>query len=294
MPARPTTADAPVLTRRQLNRAILERQWLLDAEGGDGRGGDRAPGRPPEPGAVRHVHGPLVAARGVPSRGAEQPDRDEAGRARAVDAADDDPSPHDPRLAPASAGRPGGPGAGLPRQPVLSEPRRARPRRGRRGGAATAGRAAPKRERPGQGACGALAGSRRDLTLVCGPLAAAGRPAAAARALGTERPADPGDGRALGGRVGGDRRHARRDDPALPRRVRPGERDGRPGLVLADEARARRRAAPAAAPDVPRRERPRAVRRPGRPAAGSRTRPPRSASSRPTTTSSCPTRTAAG
>ena len=51
---------------------------------------------------------------------------------------------------------------------------------------------------------------------------------------------------------------------ALPGGVRPRVGDGHPGLVLADEARRGRRAAPAAAHVVPRRDRPRAVRPPRR------------------------------
>ena len=118
MPALPRTPpSAPLLTRRQLNRALLERQWLLRRRRPRPRS-HRASHRDPGAGAVRSVHGAVVAARGVPAGGAERPDRDEAGRAGAVDAADDDPPAHGARLAAPSAGRPGRPGAGVPEQPV--------------------------------------------------------------------------------------------------------------------------------------------------------------------------------
>ena len=51
----------------------------------------------------------------------------------------------------------------------------------------------------------------------------ADRPAPAARPLGTQRPTGARHRRVLAGRVGRDRRHARRHDPPLPRRVRAGD-----------------------------------------------------------------------
>ena len=102
-----------------------------------------------------------------------------------------------------------------------------------------------------------------DFARVRGPLPAAARADDAARGVGEARTAGPRDGSPVARARRRHRHRPDRPDPALPARVRTGQRDGHPGMVVADEAQAVRRGAATAAPHVPRRERQGAVRCPG-------------------------------
>ena len=73
------------------------------------------------------------------------------------------------------------------------------------------------------------------------------------RGLGPERPAGPGDRQVVAGAAGRHGCSARRDDPAVPGRLRAGDGRRHPVVVLADPARAGRGAAAAPTPDIPRR-----------------------------------------
>ena len=64
----PATQTAPVLTRRQLNRVAARPSVAARAACRHGRGDDRAPRRHAGAGAVRPVHGALVAARAASNR----------------------------------------------------------------------------------------------------------------------------------------------------------------------------------------------------------------------------------
>jgi hypothetical protein len=109
-----------------------------------------------------------------------------------------------------------------------------------------------------------VAGSGRGFARLRGPLSAAARADDATCGLGQTRATGPRHGSHVA-RAGRRHRHGpHRPDPALPARVRTGQRHGRAGMVVADEADAIRRGPATATADIPRRERQGAVRRSGR------------------------------
>ena len=100
------------------------------AGGHAGRGHGRAPGRHAGPGAEEPLPGPVVAAGGLPARGAGGPGAGPAGGAGAADAGDHPPG-HRRRLPAAAAPPAAGPRPGFRhRQPL--RPQAGRPRRRRR------------------------------------------------------------------------------------------------------------------------------------------------------------------
>ena len=138
-------------------------------------------------------------------------------------------------LAPAARASRSSRSRGFRGSPFYPEPRGCRSRRGQRRGTAAPRRAAAQRQRPGQGPRGTLARPRSGARWATRSGAACPSSDAAARALGQARRARARDRarRWLGQPIGTDDA-PRRDGPPLPRGVRAGERDGRPDLVLAD------------------------------------------------------------
>ena len=154
--------------------------------------------------------------------------------------------------------------------PFAKALRRARHRRGRgrqpraAGGASADGRR--DRETPRR----ALAGSGPVVAGVRDALARAARAGPAARVVGPGRAAGARDRRALARRAPRRSPVTRRSRGALPRRLRAGDGSGRRRLVVAHRHPGRPRPVAAAAADVPRRGRSRALRRARRPTAGPR------------------------
>ena len=258
-----------VLTLRELNRALLARQLLLQASAPARRPRDRAPRRPPGAVVACAVRRPLDAARRLPHPSARTRSRSEESRegdAHAVDASSrierrlPDLRRGDRRCSPRK-GR-----ATVPRGPR----RRRRPPPARDDRAATnLGRVAGADDQP----CRAAPQARRDLAAVDRRLhARAARPPAALRdvQLLPRRALRPlrGLGRC---RSRGAGRADAASRPPLPRGLRAGD-DRRHGVVdgradAGDPRGARRRAA-----NVPRRGRPAALRRATRTAPCAETR----------------------